>query len=216
MIQDLITWQGWLNDVWIWLTKTPAVLSWFLFMLGLAILLKPQRLWQKKSVASKESPIIREQSVSLLEQYTKDDKDNLGKRFFVRDYVWSFDNLRQTDSFMRMTVTIINAATFPILIEGVKANNRFLIEGQECSYPAEMEGRSRIPRGESVNISIKQHVSQEMMNLIFQMNMRKQTIKISLKSCNLVVRPDISGHQSDSVDISFTFDQEVPIELKRE
>ena len=157
----------------------------------------------------------KESSESLLEKYIKDDKSNLGKRFYLRDYSWSFDNLKQTDSFMEMTVTIINSSVFSISIEGVKG--RFWIENQECAYNAEMEGQCRIPRGESRNIRIKQHLSQEMMNLILIHSMRKQAIRISLKLCKTIVQPEITGENSEPIYISFTFEQDVPMpELKWE
>ena len=44
MIEDMITWQGWIGVIWDWLIKTPTILSWGLFIIGLTILLKPQRL----------------------------------------------------------------------------------------------------------------------------------------------------------------------------
>ncbi len=156
------------------------------------------------SGANKSIKKIAKLESAWLEQI-QDDKDNLGKRLYGRDYVWSFGGLKNVDSFIEMTMTLINACVFPILVKGV--NGRFLIEGQECAHVAEMEGQTRIPHGESGGIRIKQRLSESMMNLIAP----KLSLRISLGSCQLVVQPEITGQQSQSSHIGLSIDQDVPI-----
>lgn len=48
MIEDLVTWQGWIVNVWNWLTQTPTLLSLALIIIGILILVRPQRFFGKR------------------------------------------------------------------------------------------------------------------------------------------------------------------------
>ena len=176
-------------------------------VLGLGILL--WGIWWTRPKRPLVEQTKEQLTPSWLAQILKGDKANLSNILYGRDYIWSFDGLKNVDSFIEMTMTLINAAAFPILVIGAKG--RFLIEEQECAQAAEMEGRTRIHHGEAVGIRIKQRLSQEMVNLIIGRKMHQVPLRISLKLCQIVVQPEITGEQSEPSDISLGRDQNVPI-----
>ena len=49
MIEDLVTWSGWLANAWNWLTKTPTPLSWALVIIGVIIAFQPQWLLKRRA-----------------------------------------------------------------------------------------------------------------------------------------------------------------------
>jgi hypothetical protein len=101
---------------------------------------------------------------------------------------------------MESIITLINAATFSVLVEGVEG--RFLIEEQECAQVAEFEGNRRVPHGESANIRLKQRLSPEMVELIIKQRDSVGKLKISLRSCRLIIRAEIPGEQTESVKLA--------------
>jgi hypothetical protein len=169
-----------------------------------------RRLTRLRAIKSQivNSEEVFSSDASWSQQTISDDKSKLGERLYSRDHFFLFDGLKQTDSFMEMTVSIINAAIFPILIDGVKG--RFSIAGQECAQVAEMKSKTRIPHGEHGNIRIRQHLSQEMVNRIVGMHVRREPLKIDLKSCELVVIPEVNGKPTIPLQVSLAKEFHVP------
>jgi len=125
-----------------------------------------------------------------LRRLLEDDKASLGGRIYLTKHNWHWEGLRRTDSYMELTLTVINAASFPVLVTG--AEGRFLICGQECARPAEMQDRRGIPHGERGDILVRQWLSSDMMNLIVK---QPDDIEISLRACRLIIEAEVPGEE---------------------
>jgi len=89
MIEDVTTWQGWIVNVWDWLTLTPTPISWALVVIGIVILLRPQRLLhtRKKDInlGNQENTVDAAISVAEIiqdgigEQYSSEVRNTLDK-----------------------------------------------------------------------------------------------------------------------------------------
>lgn len=120
----------------------------------------------------------------------EEDRDLL-KKIYLTDYYSTFSGIRQTDPYIEVTFKLINAAVFPILINGI--NDRMWINGQECGWLTEYLGVARIPHGDYTNVRIKQHLSKEMAALIIGDGKSLVNIKLTLTNCTLTIKPEIPG-----------------------
>lgn len=132
---------------------------------------------------------------SWLEQVLTGDRISPAGRIYRQGSMWSFKGFNSTDSFIEVIVPLINAAIFPILIEGISGS--FVIKGDPCAQDAQMEGRTRIPHGQYGNIRIKQYLTPPMVKSIRSTRPEK-ALEISLKSCKLNIHPEIPGEQATS------------------
>lgn len=83
MIDDMVTWQGWIGNVWDWLTETPTPISWALVVIGIVILLRPQRLLhtRKKGIISGNQENTVDAAVSVAEII----QDGIGQQYSTED-----------------------------------------------------------------------------------------------------------------------------------
>ncbi len=126
------------------------------------------------------------------------DRKELAKRLYKKDLQWLTNELNESDSAIGLILPLINASIFPVLIVGVKG--RFKIDGKKCGQVAEMEGKSRIPHGESGNLRITQQLSPIKASIL-----REGRTKISLDLLQLTVQPEIGSDiksSGPSIDIT--------------
>ncbi|MFC1955548.1 hypothetical protein ACFLWZ_03305 [Chloroflexota bacterium] len=54
MMEDWTTWLGWLGNTWDWLAQTPTPLSWVLVIIGIVLLVKPQKFVHQTRILSQQ------------------------------------------------------------------------------------------------------------------------------------------------------------------
>jgi len=189
--------------------------DWVFPILGLVLLIVVIR--QRGGV---KPPLFPENGMaSWLEQTPEDDKTHIGNRIYTRDYVWDFKGLKEPDAFIELSFTLINAVVFPINITGIVG--RFSIEEHECAQAVEYIGTKRIPHGDKGGIRIKQRLTREMADLIINRRdliphsrmdiAKKGKIKISLKTCQITIIPEITGELAKPIQLGIGGDYEVSI-----
>jgi len=137
---------------------------------------------------------------TLLSKFEQAFTDDMAKlKIFSRNYSWDLNGMRQTDASIKLTLSIINANIFPIIITGI--SGRFWIENQECAYPAEFEGLPRIPHGEYSNICIKQRLSKEMKDLIIGLRESAGMIIVNIEHCKIAIKPEIESANAINIAI---------------
>jgi len=192
---------GWLSPAWQFLSSPFGTILLLIIGFGVLIWLVVKPEGKKTRASIQQSVCVTKVLPSWFEEVIESDKASLGSRIYWREYSWHWDGLKRADSYIELTLTVINATCFPILVAGV--SGRFQIMGQECSVPIEKEGKTRISHGSSAGIRIRQWLSPDMMNLIV---LNSEKIEISLKGCQLTIETEVPDEQSEQTRISIGTD----------
>lgn len=208
-----------INLIWNWVSKgfeTILVREIGFLVLVIAVIFAIAwylpKLSPKLGGASKQSGIITDYtslSRHWLEQALIDDKDNLGSRIYGRDYQCLTDGLNKTDPYIEVTVNLINAHVFPILVTGV--SGRLSINGDECAFAVEMATTIRILHGESSNVRMKQRLTREMIQSITLPSWANIPFKVGFQSCQFKIQPEIEGEHAEPTSIGLTAEIDVQI-----
>lgn len=108
--------------------------------------------------------------------------------------------------YLEIGVSILNATSFPISIEGF-GNGLMKIEDVECKDSPELKEKGKVVSIEhavSQSITIKQWISKDQAELIRklgQSNDNHGDIRVFLNNCQLIVRPQIPGRKLDSMTV---------------
>ena len=134
----------------------------------------------------------REASPTWLGQVLKDDLEKV--KVIRHDWYLYFDGLKNTDPYFDLIINMVNANVYAVTITEVEG--RFLIEGQECAYPTELCGTSRILHGETTGIRFRQRISQEMKKFIISRAQPPGNLAIQVHTCKIMVKCEVEGHES--------------------
>ena len=147
-------------------------------------------------------------SPSWFQQVLTSDKEDLGKRVHIFRECWFFDNIRATEPFMEVIIHIVNAAVFPIIIEGVVGS--FQIQGTKCNWDAMMSS-SRIPHGEAGNIRISQRLLKETVDMMVKLHNERGGFMVDLNTCRLVIQAEEPNVKNEPVRVSLGIREQVMI-----
>lgn len=169
MIDSLTTWLEWLPNAWDWLTRTPTPLSWILVLLGIVILLQPQRLFQRyrKQTAVEVQP----KSTDLATKYAawmsaalNHDERDLRNSIFINHYDIDFKHLIDPDSYFEVVYQLRSSSVFTLDI-GKRIEGHIFYGNSELErIPEVCKPIERLERRGHDQIILRQWVSQSMMN----------------------------------------------------
>ena len=146
---------------------------------------------------------------SWLYQALEVDKSGLGKRIYQFMERWYFDSIYATEPSMTVSIKIINAAVFPILIKGIEGS--FTIQGTKCNWDATISPQSRIPHGESSNILIRQRLLKETVEMMVKLHNERDGFMVNLNSCRLIIQAEEPNVENESAKITLQISEQVQI-----
>lgn len=117
-----------------------------------------------------------------------------------------YSGIIKSEPFIRLDLLILNSAIFPLYIEGVKG--KMTIEDEPCVRDIEWikeKGKEtlEIKHTERKWIYIKQvFTTKERAEEIRSRGRQTQHIRINLNECELIVRPQIPGKQTEAIGVS--------------
>jgi hypothetical protein len=182
------------------------VVGGLLILYGVVCMIFPQSNIREIAMSIRiRSPLFRKGNnakvnyvASWLEQILEDDKKTLGKRIHHFTEHWYFGNIHATEPSVEVSIKIINAAVFPIVIKGIEGS--FAIQGTKCNWDATVS-QSRIPHGESSSILISQRLLKETVDMMVKLHNQRDGFLIDLNSCRLVIQTDEPNVENKPVEI---------------
>jgi hypothetical protein len=163
------------------------------------------KLQQKLSGTSMERKIDKK---SWLYQFLEADKNELGKRIHQFVERWYFNNIYATEPSMVVSIKIVNAAVFPIVIKGIEGS--FAIQGTKCNWDATVS-QSRIPHGESGSILITQRLLKGTVDTMVKLQNDRDGFVVDLNSCRLVIQADEPNVENKPVEIPLHIREQVKL-----
>jgi uncharacterized protein YneF (UPF0154 family) len=130
---------------------------------------------------------------SWLRQSLKDDLKNSAKRLHSRSYYLDFKGFDKPDSYFELTLHAINAAVYPIYIDGI--DGAFLVNAQKCVHATEIS-KTRIPHGEVAGIVFRQYITSEMKNFIIEYAKSQGTINVGIDNCRIIIKREVEGYEA--------------------